>query len=80
MSFGDVEPSMISLRTEVMMRTKYFECYAKQYQRKGILVKIHLNTGKYRLVIWNSHVDGQVSANLKYLSIIALLILLWNLQ
>ena len=42
-SFGNVEPSMISVRTEVLM--SYFECYAKQYQRKCILVKIHLNTG-----------------------------------
>ena len=39
----------------------YLKCYAKQYERKGILVKIHLNTCKYRLVIWNSHVDGQVT-------------------
>ena len=35
-SFGNVEPSMISLRMEVMMRTTLsVKCYAKQYQRKG---------------------------------------------
>ena len=51
-SFGNVEPSMISLRMEVMMRTTFSATmYAKQYQRKGILEKVHLNTGKYRQVI-----------------------------
>ena len=58
-SFGNVEPSMISLRMEVMMRTS-LSVMQNNIREKGILVKIHLNTGKYRLVISNSHVDGQV--------------------